>query len=92
VVNIASNFEISIKDTLELIKKLMNSDVEFVEDSQRLRPGKSEVFRLFGDNSKLIELTGFSPKFGLENGLKETIEWFSKSENLAKYKSNIYNV
>lgn len=92
VVNIASNFEISIKDTLELIKKLMNSDVEFVEDSQRLRPGKSEVFRLFGDNSKLIELTGFSPKFGLENGLKETIDWFSKSDNLAKYKSNIYNV
>jgi len=92
VVNIASNYEISIKHTLELIKQLMRSDVEFVEDAQRIRPGKSEVFRLFGDNAKLIELTGFSPKYGLENGLKETIEWFSKSENLAKYKSNIYNV
>jgi len=92
VVNIASNYEISIKDTLELIKQLMRSDVEFVEDAQRIRPGKSEVFRLFGDNAKLIELTGFSPKYGLENGLKETIEWFSKSENLTKYKSNIYNV
>ena len=92
VVNIASNYEISVKATLELIKKLMHSEVEFVEDAQRIRPGKSEVFRLFGDNAKLIELTGFSPKYGLENGLKETIEWFSKSENLAKYKSNIYNV
>lgn len=91
-VNIASNFEISIQDTLELIKKLMNSDVEFITDKQRIRPGKSEVFRLFGDNTKLIELTGFKPTFGLEKGLKETIDWFSQTENLAKYKTHIYNV
>lgn len=91
-VNIASNFEISIQDTLELIKELMQSDVEFITDKQRIRPGKSEVFRLFGDNKKLLDLTGFKPSYGLENGLKETIAWFSKSENLAKYKTHIYNV
>lgn len=91
-VNICSNFEISMKDTLELIAKIMNSDVEFVTDKQRIRPDKSEVFRLWGDNSKLKSLTGFTPSYSIEEGLKETVEWFSIKENLSKYKFNIYNV
>lgn len=91
-VNIASNYEISMRDTLELIAKIMESDVKFVEDEQRLRPQKSEVFRLWGDNAKIKSLTGFSPKYDIEAGLKETIEWFTKPENLKKYKANIYNV
>lgn len=91
-VNIGSNFEISVGDTLNLIKKLMNSDVEFITDEQRIRPGKSEVFRLWCDNTKINELTGFQPGYSIEEGLKATIEWFIKPENLAKYKANIYNV
>lgn len=91
-VNIASNFEISMRDTLELIAKLMNSDVKFIEDNQRIRPKKSEVFRLWGDNSKIRSLTGFSPSYSLEDGLKETIDWFLRKENLRSYKANIYNV
>lgn len=91
-INIASNFEISMRDTLNLIAKLMNADVKFVEDSQRLRPKNSEVFRLWGDNSKIRSLTGFEPKYDIEAGLKETIEWFLNPENLAKYKVDIYNV
>jgi len=91
-VNICSNFEISMKDTLGLIKKIMKSDVKFVTDEERIRPGKSEVFRLFGDNKKLLEHTGFKPACGIEEGLIKTCEWFSKSENLVKYKSGIYNV
>ncbi|MBD8349080.1 NAD-dependent 4,6-dehydratase LegB [Dysgonomonas sp. HGC4] len=91
-VNIASNYEISMRDTLELIAKIMKSDVKFVEDEQRLRPQKSEVFRLWGDNTKIMALTGFSPKYDIEAGLKETIEWFTKPENLKRYKANIYNV
>ncbi len=91
-VNIASNYEISMRDTLELIAKIMNSDVKFVEDEQRLRPQKSEVFRLWGDNTKIKSLTGFSPKYDIEAGLRETIEWFTKPENLKRYKANIYNV
>lgn len=91
-VNIASNYEISMRDTLELIAKIMNSDVKFIEDTQRLRPGKSEVFRLWGDNTKIKGLTGFEPKYDIEKGLRETIEWFTKSENLKKYKADIYNV
>lgn len=91
-VNIGSNFEITVGDTLNKIKDLMNSDVEFVVDEQRLRPGKSEVFRLWCDNTKINELTGFEPQFSIDQGLKETIDWFVKPENLAKYKTDIYNV
>ena len=92
VVNIGSNFEISIQDTFELIKNIMGSNVDFVLDPQRIRPEKSEVQRLWCNNQKLIELTGFSPNYTIESGLRETIEWFSKKENLKHYKSTIYNV
>lgn len=91
-VNIGSNFEISIGETMNLIKKLMNSDVRFISDEQRIRPENSEVFRLWCDNSKINRLTGFKPEFSIEQGLKETIEWFIKPENLAKYKTEIYNL
>lgn len=91
-VNICSNFEISMKNTMELIAKIMNSEVKFITDEQRIRPTNSEVYRLWGDNSKLKSLTGFAPSYSIEEGLKQTIEWFSIKENLLKYKSNIYNV
>lgn len=91
-VNIGSNFEISVKATLELIRKLMHSDVEFVTDESRIRPGNSEVFRLWCDNSKIYEMTGFKPEFNIEQGLQATIDWFLQPENLAKYKADIYNV
>lgn len=92
-VNIASNFEVSMRETFELIARLMNAeDVEFIEDKVRLRPGKSEVFRLWGDNSKIKGLTGFEPRYTLEEGLRETIEWFTDAENLNRYKVNRYNI
>ena len=91
-VNIGSNYEISIKDTLELIKRLMNSDVKFISEEQRKRPEKSEVQRLWCDNTKIEKLTGFKPTLNIEDGLKKTIEWFQKEENLKKYKADIYNV
>ena len=91
-VNIGANFEISIGDTLNLIRELMGSEVEFLTDEQRLRPEKSEVFRLWCDNSKIRELTGFQPEYDIRAGLAATIEWFTRPENLAKYKADIYNV
>ena len=81
-----------MRDTLELIAKIMKSDVKFVEDEQRLRPKNSEVFRLWGDNSKIKSLTGFTPDYDIEKGLQETIAWFLDKENLKKYKADIYNV
>lgn len=91
-INISSNYEISIIKTLELIKNIMKSDVKFITEEQRMRPEKSEVFRLWGDNSKLMNLTSFKPNYSIEKGLTETIDWFLKPENLKKYKTDIYNV
>ena len=91
-INIGSNYEISMGDTLNLIKEIMNSDVDFIQDKQRLRPKNSEVNRLWCDNTKIKELTGFEPKYTIERGLEETIKWFSNPENLKKYKADIYNV
>ena len=92
IVNIGSNSEVSISDTLELIKNIMQSDVEFVTDPQRIRPESSEVNRLWCDNSKIKSLTGFEPNVNIEEGLRKTIEWIEKPENLKKYKADIYNV
>ncbi len=90
-INIASNREISMADTLNIIKRIMNSDVDFITDNNRLRPENSEVHRLWGDNTILKTITGYEPAYSLEEGLKETVDWFIKPENLKKYKANIYN-
>lgn len=92
VVNIGSGVDISVGDTLDLIKKLMRSDVSFVVDDRRIRPKGSEVQRLCCDNTKIKTLTGFRPEYTLEQGLAKTIEWFVDSANLSRYKSDIYNV
>lgn len=91
-VNIGSNFEISIGDTLNIIKNIMHSDVEFIVDEQRLRPEKSEVNRLWCDNKKIKALTGFESRIDITEGLRLTVDWFLNPENLKKYKSGIYNV
>jgi NAD dependent epimerase/dehydratase len=91
-VNIGSNFEISVGDVLALIRELMGSSVEFVADEQRMRPGKSEVFRLWCDNTKIRTLTGFAPEFSIRDGLRATVEWFTRAENLSRYKADVYNI
>ncbi len=92
VVNIGSNFEVSIGAVFDKIKHLMNSRAVPKVDHERLRPEKSEVRRLWCDNTKLCSLTGFRPDYGLEDGLKLTVDWFLQPENLRKYKTEIYNV
>lgn len=91
-INIGSNFEISIADTLNIIKELMNSDVEFIIDEQRIRPHNSEVFRLWCDNTKIEKLTGFKPQVDIQEGLQRTVDWFTDSQRLGQYKAGIYNV
>ena len=91
-INIGSKFEISIGDTLNIIKDLMDSDVKFVKDEQRIRPEKSEVLRLWCDNTKIEKLTGFKPQVGICEGLQRTINWFTSEDRLSKYKAGIYNV
>lgn len=91
-INIGSNSEISIGQTLDLIKELMGSDVVFTEDKERLRPSKSEVFRLWCDNSLIKELTDYEPQINIRDGLQKTIDWVTLPKNLITYKTDIYNV
>ncbi len=90
-INIASGTEVSMHKTLETIAQLMGADVEYVVDPERLRPSKSEVRRLCGDNSVITSLTDWRPEVSLKEGLQTTIDWFVNPLNLAKYKTNIYN-
>ena len=91
-INISSNSEISMTDILNLIKRIMLSDVRLVTDKQRFRPENSEVFRLKGDNSMIANLTEWTTTYNIEEGLKETCEWFVVKENMVKYKPEIYNI
>ncbi|WP_019123261.1 NAD-dependent 4,6-dehydratase LegB [Brevibacillus massiliensis] len=96
VINIGSNYEISIGETVQLIADVMGKEIEIETDAQRLRPEKSEVERLWADNTKAKTLLNWEPIFagreGLKRGLQETVEWFSSPENLRKYKSDVYNI
>ena len=96
VINIGSGFEISVGETVQLIAKLMNKDIEIISDEIRLRPENSEVERLCACNKKAKDLLDWEPKTkglkGLEEGLLKTIDWFKNPENLQKYKTDIYNI
>jgi NAD dependent epimerase/dehydratase len=91
-VNIGSNYEISIGDTFNLIKKIMNVDANILTDEARIRPDKSEVHRLWCDNTLIKKLTSYEPQVGIEKGLALTVEWFMNRDHLKKYKAHIYNV
>lgn len=96
VVNFGSNYEISVGDTALLIAEVMGQEVELVTDEVRRRPANSEVERLWADNTKARDLFGWEPAYagreGFKRGLAETAAWFSQPENLARYKSDIYNL
>lgn len=92
IYNIGSNREISIGDTFNLIKELMQSQAEVVCDERRIRPEKSEVFRLWCDNAKIEKHTGFKPQVEFREGLAKTIDWITQPRNLKAYKTEIYNV
>lgn len=96
VVNIGSNFEISIRDTALLIAKIMGCPLEFEIEKERLRPEKSEVERLWADNAKAKTLMDWKPVYaglaGFEQGLRKTADWFTQPSNLARYKANTYNI
>jgi NAD dependent epimerase/dehydratase len=96
VINLGSNYEISIGDTAKLIAEIMKVDLKIVTDAQRIRPEHSEVERLWADNHKAYELTGWAPVYGgaegLKKGLAETVAWFTNPEHLRQYKPGEYNI
>lgn len=91
-VNIATQSEISIGRLAKEIIDQINPGAEIITDDQRLRPSKSEVFRLFGSNKKLKDHTDWDQQYALKEGISETIAWFKEPKNLKQYKSNIYNI
>jgi NAD dependent epimerase/dehydratase len=96
VINIGSNFEISIGDMVKLIGEIEGQEINIKLDEERLRPEKSEVNRLFSCNKKAKEVLGWTPNYGgvegMKRGMKETIDWFRDPQNLSKYKAEIYNI
>jgi NAD dependent epimerase/dehydratase len=96
VINIGSNFEISVGDTARMIAEVMQAEVTTTSDEQRLRPAASEVERLWADNTLARELTGWTPQYagheGLRRGLTETVTWFRNPDNLRRYKAGQYNL
>lgn len=91
-INIATQNEISVGDLAQKLIRLINPNAAILTDEQRLRPEKSEVERLLGSNEKLKKLTGWSPGTTIDEGLRQTIDWFSDSRNLEQYKAHIYNI
>lgn len=90
-INIATGTEVTMKQTLMKIAEIMDADINWVVDPERIRPSKSEVFRLCGDNTKIKTLSDWRPEWSLEEGLRATVDWFRNPDNLAKYKYNVYN-
>jgi NAD dependent epimerase/dehydratase len=91
-VNIGSGQEVTMREVFETIKSILKSDITLEEDPERIRPTKSEVQRLLCDNTKIKELTGYTPKHSLVEGLTITAEWFKDPQHLKMYKPTIYNV
>ena len=90
VTNIGNNNEISIKNLALMIAKIMNCQINFVKDDDRLRPKNSEVERLVCSNNKMLELSKWKPKLSFENNLNTTIQWYKNNSEYLKH--NIYNV
>ena len=93
VINLGSGFEISIGQLVNLIAEVMKVDITVNEDSTKIRPETSEVFRLFSSNEKAQKILGWQPKFGgvkgLKRGLEKSICWYSK---VAKNDTNQQNI
>lgn len=90
VINAGTNCEITIGDTVKKIINIIGEDVRIICDNERIRPEKSEVNRLWADNSKIKNLTEWRPKYSLDEGLQETVNWIKN--NMQYFKVDIYNV
>jgi NAD dependent epimerase/dehydratase len=91
-INIATGVEHTIGEVAQNLISVLNPNARIVTDEQRLRPDASEVLRLMGDNTKITSLTNWRPRFDLNAGLIDTIEWFKQPDNLARYKTWLYNI
>ena len=86
--NIGNGSEISVKDLTLEIARLCDVKIKLQSSPERKRPAQSEVKRLFCDNSKILKKTKWRPRYSLEQGLRETIEWIK--QNINCYKHDLY--
>jgi nucleoside-diphosphate-sugar epimerase len=89
-INIGTGKGVAINDLVTAISRIMGKGIDLKVDPERIRPEKSEVWELICDYSRAREITGWEPKYSLEKGLEESIEWVK--ENLERYKMDIYNI
>jgi len=92
VLNAGSGNEIAIGDLAEVIARKMDRPLKLAVNEERMRPEKSEVMRLVCDSRRLRTLTGWEPRHTLDTGLEETIEWFTRPENLARYRPEVFSL
>jgi NAD dependent epimerase/dehydratase len=91
-INIATGEQYTVGEIAQELIAAINPSASIISDEERIRPSKSEVFHLLGDNQKMLKLTGWKPKHDMKSGLQETISWFKNHENLNKYKAWLYNI
>lgn len=91
-INIATNEQYTVGEVAKLLIEKINPEAKIITDDERLRPSKSEVFHLLGDNKKIAGLSGWKPTYDLKTGIEQTISWFKEPENLSRYKAWLYNI
>lgn len=91
-INIASGKEYSIREVVDFLVEEINPNAEIIEDQARIRPEKSEVFRLIGCNKKIQSLTPWQANYDINEGLKKTVDWFRDDKNRQLYKESLYNI
>lgn len=92
VVNVGSNFEVSIDEIIKKISRILKKKYKIASDKKRIRPEKSEVYRLRCDNRKMKKITKWKPKYSFDQGLRSLIKWLSEDQNINKFKINKYNI
>jgi len=96
IINIGNNYETSIKEIINIVRKITCMNKKIIIDEVRVRPANTEVIRLCASNKKAKRLLNWEPEFknkkGIEEGIKQTIKWYRSQENLIKFKTNIYNI
>jgi NAD dependent epimerase/dehydratase len=96
VINLGSNFEISVGETAEMIAEVIGCELDIQTDEERIRPNNSEVERLWSDNSKAMQLLNWRPSYagkdGFRRGIVETINWLKDPANNTGYKPDQYNI
>jgi dTDP-glucose 4,6-dehydratase len=90
IVNLGSGTEVSIREVVGAVGRIVGRELAAEEDDRRLRPSKSEVSRLLSDSGKAGRIAGWRPTVPLEEGLRRTAEWIGA--NMALYRPQEYAV